>query len=72
MTRIEAIRLIAEAAADDIVVCNIGLPARELYHVRDKALNFYMLGSMGLASSIGLGMSLNCDRTTGRRRNWPH
>ena len=39
------------------VVCNIGFPSQELYSVKDSAKNFYMLGSMGLASSIGLGLS---------------
>jgi sulfopyruvate decarboxylase subunit beta len=40
------------------VVCNMGYPSRELYHAFDQSSNFYMLGSMGLASSTGLGVSL--------------
>jgi sulfopyruvate decarboxylase subunit beta len=60
MLRIEAIALAAEAAAaqDALLVCNIGYPSRELFSVRDRPENFYMLGSMGLASSIGLGLAL--------------
>jgi sulfopyruvate decarboxylase subunit beta len=60
MKRIEAIALAAEAAAaqDALLVCNIGFPSRELFSVRDRPENFYMLGSMGLASSIGLGLAL--------------
>ncbi len=59
MKRIEAIALAAEAAAaqDALLVCNIGFPSRELFSVRDRPENFYMLGSMGLASSIGLGLA---------------
>ena len=42
---------------DELIVCNIGVPCKELYAVKDRAQNFYMIGSMGLASSIGLGLA---------------
>jgi len=60
MKRIEAIALAAEAAAaqNALLVGNIGYPSRELFAVHDRPENFYMLGSMGLASSIGLGLAL--------------
>jgi sulfopyruvate decarboxylase subunit beta len=60
MKRIEAIALAAEAAAaqDALLVGNIGYPSRELFAVHDRPENFYMLGSMGMASSIGLGLAL--------------
>lgn len=60
MKRIEAIALVAEAAAaqNALLVGNIGYPSRELFSVKDRPENFYMLGSMGLASSIGLGLAL--------------
>lgn len=58
MKRIEAISEVASAAGNAIIVCNIGFPSRELYAVADRPENFYMLGSMGLASSIGLGLAL--------------
>jgi len=60
MKRIEAIALAAEAAAAQkaLLISNIGFPSRELFSVRDRPENFYMLGSMGLASSIGLGLAL--------------
>ncbi len=44
---------------DEIVVSNIGDPSKELYHIKDRSKNFYMLGSMGLASSISLGLALS-------------
>lgn len=56
MKRIEALKTLAQA--EGFLVCNIGYPSRELYHVADHSRNFYMLGSMGLASSIGLGLAL--------------
>lgn len=58
MKRIEAISEVAAAAGDALVVCNLGFPSRELYAAADRPENFYMLGSMGLASSIGLGLAL--------------
>jgi sulfopyruvate decarboxylase subunit beta len=60
MKRIEAIALAAEAAQAQgaLLVSNIGFPSRELYAAKDRPENFYMLGSMGLASSIGLGLAL--------------
>jgi sulfopyruvate decarboxylase subunit beta len=62
MQRIEAIRKICEYLEDELVICNIGFPSRELYQVKDSPTHFYMLGSMGMASSIGLGLSLAQDR----------
>ena len=47
---------------DELVVSNLGDPSKELYHTRDRPENFYMLGSMGLASSISLGLTLSQDR----------
>jgi len=58
MKRIDAISAIAKNAGDALIVCNIGFPSRELYAVKGRQENFYMLGSMGLASSIGLGLAL--------------
>ncbi|MCZ6743571.1 MAG: thiamine pyrophosphate-dependent enzyme, partial [Alphaproteobacteria bacterium] len=51
-----------EAITDELVVCNIGHPAQELFVIRDRPENFYMLGSMGLASSIGLGLAMSQDK----------
>lgn len=58
MTRYDAIKIVAGIVEDDIIIANLGFPARELYEIKDRGLNFYMLGSMGLASSIGLGLAL--------------
>jgi sulfopyruvate decarboxylase subunit beta len=58
MARYQAIYEIMEYIDDELVICNIGFPSRELYEINDRAKNFYMIGSMGLASSIGLGLAL--------------
>jgi sulfopyruvate decarboxylase subunit beta len=57
MKRIDIIRRLAQQ--EGLIVANIGFPARELYSVHDRHGNFYMLGSMGMASSIGLGLALS-------------
>lgn len=58
MERIDAIKRITQQLDDELVICNIGFPSRELYTVKDSSTHFYMLGSMGMASSIGLGLAL--------------
>lgn len=58
MARYEAIEDIMKSIDTELIVCNIGFPSRELYEIEDRAENFYMIGSMGLASSIGLGLAL--------------
>jgi len=58
LTRLEILRVIASYLEGKIVVCNLGIPCKELYSIKHQKSNFYMLGSMGLASSIGLGISL--------------
>jgi sulfopyruvate decarboxylase beta subunit len=58
LTRYEAISTIVETIGDHIIVANLGIPSKELFEIRDRELNFYMLGSMGLVSSIGLGLAI--------------
>ena len=57
-TRYEILRGVKDELSGRTVVSNIGYPSRELYSILDQPTNFYMLGSMGLASAIGLGLSL--------------
>ncbi len=59
MRRYDAIQIISDVfSADALVVVNTGLPSRELYSIRDVPNHFYMLGSLGLVSSIGLGLAI--------------
>ncbi|MCP5075888.1 MAG: sulfopyruvate decarboxylase subunit beta [Rhodobacteraceae bacterium] len=62
MIRSEVLRDIAPVISDHLVVCNIGLPSQELYMIDDQPTNFYMLGTMGLSSSIGFGLALAQDK----------
>ena len=58
-TRYKVLELVAPFLEEKLVICNIGLPSRELYQIKHQPSNFYMLGSLGLASSIGLGVALS-------------
>ena len=59
MTRARAVARVASALPGNslTIVCN-GMIGRELYAQADAASRFYMIGSMGLAASIGLGLAL--------------
>ncbi len=61
-TRFEILNIIAPYLDKKIVVCNLGFPAKELFHIKHQPSNFYMLGSMGMATPIGLGISLTTDK----------
>ncbi|MEW6601062.1 MAG: sulfopyruvate decarboxylase subunit alpha [Nitrospirota bacterium] len=62
LTRYQMLDAIAPHLDSKIVVCNLGIPSKELYVIRHESSNFYMLGSMGMATPIGLGISLSTDR----------
>jgi thiamine pyrophosphate-dependent acetolactate synthase large subunit-like protein len=59
MTRLEATRVVVRAV-DDVtpIIASLGHPAYDLFAVEDRSANFYTWGSMGLASSIGLGLAM--------------
>jgi sulfopyruvate decarboxylase subunit beta len=61
--RFELLQKLVPLLQEELVVSNIGFPSQELYSLKDSPRHFYMLGAMGMASSIGLGVSLG----TGRR-----
>ena len=58
MIRSQVLETLIPVISDQLVICNIGLPSQELHMMDDQPSNFYMLGTMGLASSIGLGLAL--------------
>jgi len=49
---------ISQIEYNDQIISANGFISRDLFTTIDKASNFYMIGSMGLASSIGLGVAL--------------
>ena len=62
MRRYDVLKKIIPIIKNHFVVCNIGLPSQELHYLDDQPTNFYMLGTMGLASSIGLGLAIVQDQ----------
>ena len=62
MIRSEVLKTLIPMISEHLVVCNIGLPSQEMHMLDDQPTNFYMLGTMGLASSIGLGVALAQDK----------
>ncbi len=58
MIRHDVLKTLIPIISDQLVVCNIGSPSQELFSLDDQPSNFYMLGTMGLASSIGFGLAL--------------
>lgn len=58
MNRSEVLKSLIPVISDKLVICNIGLPSQELHMMDDQPSNFYMLGTMGLSSSIGLGLAI--------------
>jgi sulfopyruvate decarboxylase subunit beta len=59
VTRADAVARVAGALPSHCltIVCN-GMIGRELYAHHDAPTIFYMIGAMGLAASIGLGLAL--------------
>ncbi|MBV9654661.1 MAG: phosphonopyruvate decarboxylase [Acetobacteraceae bacterium] len=51
-------RLLALAPADAPIVATTGKTGRELFTLADRAQHFYLVGSMGCASPLALGVAL--------------
>ncbi len=62
MTKIERKEIIksilSSLSKNVLIVSSLGLISRELFNQKDSPQNFYVTGSMGIASSIGLGIAL--------------
>ena len=62
LTRFEVLAAAAQELAGKVVVSNLGWPSKELYAVKHQPSNFYMLGSMGMVTPIGLGVALSTEK----------
>ena len=62
MTTREAIQIVARKLRGELAVCTTGYTCRDVQAVSDRPGNFYMIGSMGLAASLGLGIALSKPR----------
>jgi phosphonopyruvate decarboxylase len=57
LSRSEGVAIVVKELTDEAVIHANGYMCRESFAVADRPQNFYMIGSMGLASSIGLGLA---------------
>lgn len=52
-------QLVAETVTEEtVLIASTGFNGRELYAIEDRRNQLYMVGSMGCAASLGLGLSL--------------
>jgi sulfopyruvate decarboxylase subunit beta len=58
-SRAQAMAVLLEVLTDQpVIICN-GFPSREAHKIADRPTHFYMIGSMGNAAAIGLGLALS-------------
>jgi phosphonopyruvate decarboxylase len=61
--RFDLIEVICDVVGTEhVIVGTTGLTSRELFVCRDSANHFYMVGSMGCASSLALGLAMHLPR----------
>src|SRR5262245_27666450 len=58
MNRLEAKQTVVTHVGNAAIIASLGHPAYDLFAAGDRPRNFYTWGSMGLASSIGVGIAL--------------
>lgn len=62
MSRLQCVKQIMdEVEKEDVVIASTGYISREVFNYKDRPLNFYMMGSMGNALGIGMGVALKKD-----------
>ena len=59
MLRFEATKLLLRHLKDEPVIANLGPTSNELWHAERRDRNLYTYGSMGLCSSMALGIALS-------------
>ena len=58
ISRAQAMAALLELLTDQpVIICN-GFPSREAHKIADRPTHFYMIGSMGNAPAIALGVAL--------------
>lgn len=59
--QVRCTELLLEETPDAAVVSNLGVASYVLAGVEDRARNFYLWGSMGVTTPVGLGLALSID-----------
>lgn len=60
--RYDALKSITKINDNTVFVSTTGMTSRELYDIKDVDNNFYMVGSMGCAAPIGLGIASSTNK----------
>lgn len=55
--RYDMLKAISGCAEASVIVTTTGFTSREMFCIKDRAENFYMVGSMGCLSSLALGIA---------------
>ncbi|MGE3536771.1 MAG: thiamine pyrophosphate-dependent enzyme [Candidatus Tectimicrobiota bacterium] len=58
LNRLQATRYIVQQVRDEPIIASLGNPKFDLFTAQDRPQNFYMWNSMGMASSMGLGLAM--------------
>lgn len=58
MNRLQATRYLVQQLTDEPIIASLGNPKYDLFSAQDRPQNFYMWNSMGMASSMGLGLAM--------------
>lgn len=58
LNRLQATRYIVQHVTDEPIIASLGNPKFDLFTAEDRPQNFYMWNSMGMASSMGLGLAM--------------
>lgn len=58
LNRLQATRYIVQQVHDEPIIASLGNPKFDLFTAQDRPQNFYMWNSMGMASSMGLGLAM--------------
>jgi len=54
-----ALRTLLSDINEELVISSPGIISREIYNIRDRPENFYVMGSMGSSLGIGIGLALS-------------
>lgn len=57
-----AVKSIMDNIKNEFVITSTGTISREVFNHKDRAKNFYVMGSLGATLGIGLGLALNTAR----------
>src|SRR4029450_4005327 len=58
LNRLQATCYLVTQLTDEPIIASLGNPKYDLFAAQDRPQNFYMWNSMGMASSMGLGLAM--------------